>query len=98
MSIQALQLTGRHYAGFVALKPTCRPATEIECSAAKRAIPMMEPVDALGKIRRWVGFHSTAGLTDAEMANAFLVTAMEAPLAAIDECLAALPLSVRDLT
>jgi hypothetical protein len=59
---------------------------------------MMEAAEALRKIRRWAGLHSTGGLTDAEMANAFLITVMEAPLSATDECLAALPSTVRALT
>jgi hypothetical protein len=56
---------------------------------------MIDDAEALRKIRRWAEFHIRGVTCEAELACAFLSTALEASLEVSDECLAALPESVR---
>ena len=59
---------------------------------------MIDAAEAVGKIQRWAAIHRSGTLSDAELVDAFLSTVLEAPLSATDDCLAALPPSVRPLT
>ncbi len=56
---------------------------------------MIDDAEALRKIRRWADFHIRGVICEAELANAFLGTVLEASLEVSDECVAALPKSAR---
>jgi hypothetical protein len=56
---------------------------------------LISATEALQRVQRWADLHRQDLLTDLELANSFLCVLLEAELSASDDCLAALPQSVR---